>query len=551
VRLYPSLAGAIVCLGVLIYAVIRAVNSRLETQLASRYLMRLKSRSVAIHLITLVLVVVAGSGQLLIWRLSAHKPLFAPPTLLQAILPWVVLGAMVATVLIGFLVLLLRHFTIFTAISTYGLFIGSAALVVVLSVMSGFEQDLKHKILGSNAHIQITTPDREFTDYREAGEKIRAIVGDKMTPYISNEVMVSSQSNLSGVVLKGIDPATAALATDLKANIDNKEGGGSLDNLIHPEKLQGIVGASPLDYGDEEDEEIKPGKAAPPSVDAHGNRVIGAEPPNPTRRILPGLIVGKELAKNLRLYVGDDVNVVSPMGDIGPAGPMPKSRAFRVAAIFYSGMYEYDTKYVYMTIPDAQKFLGLDDEITGYEVAVADPDETEPTVAKLKAALAGQRGVDVQDWKELNRNLFSALQVEKVAMFIVLCFIILVAGFSIIANGIMLVREKRREIAILKSMGATDGTVLKTFFYIGVYMGALGIAAGILTGIGTCLLLGRFGISLDTDVYYISKLPVQMNYREIVAVFGAAMGIVLVATLYPALVAARLRPVDGLRYDQS
>jgi len=170
-------------------------------------------------------------------------------------------------------------------------------------------------------------------------------------------------------------------------------------------------------------------------------------------------------------------------------------------------------------------------------------------VARLRDKLGA--GYDVQSWQDLNRNLFSALKVEKVAMFIVLCFIILVAGFSIVANGIMLVREKRREIAILKSMGATDRTVMSTFLLIGLYMGSIGVAAGILVGVATCVLLARFGISLDSDVYYISQLPVKLNPREIAAVFGAAMGIVVGATLYPALVAARLRPVEGLRYDQS
>ena len=271
--------------------------------------------------------------------------------------------------------------------------------------------------------------------------------------------------------------------------------------------------------------------------------------PGANRKLLPGVVIGRELAKNLRVYLGDDVNVISPMGDIGPAGPMPRSRAFRVAGIFYSGMYEFDTKYMYMSIAAAQKFLGTDDEITGFELHLPDSDRTGPAASALRSALGP--GFEVQDWKELNRNLFSALKVEKVAMFIVLCFIILVAGFSIVANGIMLVREKRREIAILKSMGATDGTVLTAFLYIGLYMGLIGIVAGILTGIGTCLLLGRFGIALDTDVYYISKLPVEMNPIEIGAVFLASMAIVLAATVYPALVAAGLRPVDGLRYDQS
>ncbi len=566
----------------------------LEHDIAGRYLLRLEARGMRLHLITLVLAAIAAIGEATAFGLarSALKSPFAYWLLGAA--HWVALGGLLAAVLIGFLVLLLRHFTIFTAISTFGLFLGSAALVVVLSVMSGFEQDLKHKILGANAHVTVTSPDKPFTDYRPVADRIRAAAPQaKVAPYISNEVMISSQSNLSGVVLKGIDPRSIGEVTDLGRNMEL----GSLDNLEHPEKLRTIV---PPDFDDDDpDVDLLPkappkkkevgsgagkaikGETAGGNENGSGNEIeVGKENggaaaktspkgkgvdfvpvgpdgkklakprdmPGPDRKILPGVVIGRELAKNLRVYVGDDVNVISPMGDIGPAGPMPRSRAFRVAGIFYSGMYEYDTKYMYMTIAAAQKFLGTDDEITGFEMHLPDADATQPVVDRLRATLGSD--YDVQDWKELNRNLFSALKVEKVAMFIVLCFIILVAGFSIIANGIMLVREKRREIAILKSMGATDSRILKAFLFIGVYMGVVGVFAGILTGVLACLFLSRFGISLDTEVYYISKLPVKMNPVEIVAVFVAAMGIVLGATLYPAMAAARLRPVEGLRYDQ-
>ncbi|MSP61607.1 MAG: FtsX-like permease family protein [Myxococcales bacterium] len=518
----------------------------LERIIAARYLKRLQPRGVGIHLITVVIFglawVLRGVAYSIAQRaagLRTADPSWLNSHEIESALETAALGGLVATVLFGFLVLLLRHFTIFTAISTFGLFLGSWALVVVLSVMSGFEQDLKQKILGANAHIIVTAPDHAFTDYPAVGEQVRLTSLGRVSPYISNEVMISSQSNLAGVIVKGIDPRSAAEATDLGKNLEQ----GSLDHLTHPERVRA------MGFPDAPDEVEPPPEAFPPDslrpADPKGHTIL---PRAPGRRILPGLIIGRELAKNLRLYLGDDVNVISPMGDIGPAGPMPKSRAFRVAGIFYSGMYEYDTKYVYMSISAAQKFLGTDDEITGLEVRLADADRTEPVVDKLRATLGP--GFEVQDWKELNRNLFSALKVEKVAMFIFLHFIILVAGFSIVANGIMLVREKRREIAILKSMGASDRSVLTIFLHIGLYMGTIGILVGIATGVASCLLLGRFGIALDTDVYYISKLPVRLDPYEILAVFGGALTIVLGATLYPALVAAHLRPVDGLRYDQ-
>ncbi len=198
------------------------------------------------------------------------------------------------------------------------------------------------------------------------------------------------------------------------------------------------------------------------------------------------------------------MNVVSPLGGIGPQGPIPKSKPFRVAGIFFSGMFEYDSKYIYMSIPAAQKFLGMEDEVTGLELKVADSDHTEGVLKAISAQLGSS--YDVQDWKELNRNLFSALKLEKIAMFIVLCFIVLVAAFSIIANGIMLVMEKGQEIAILKSMGATDGSILTAFMMLGIAIGGLGTGAGVLTGVAACLALGTLGLPLDPDVYYITRL---------------------------------------------
>lgn len=445
--------------------------------------------------------------------------------------------ALVATVLAGVFIELKRKLTIFTSISIFGLFLGTGALVIVLSVMSGFEQDLKHKILGTHAHMVITTPDRPFTDYREALRKAEAVPGVlAATPYLTSDVMIASPSNLSGVIIKAIDPATIGKVTDLVKDTDV----GSLDNLVHPEKLRTLGFGPPSQGGVLGDlfEELPAKPKEKPAEKPPGKPI--------ERRLLPGVVVGRELAKNIRVYLGDDVNVIAPLGDIGPTGPIPKARPFRVAAIFFSGMYEYDSKYIYMTLPAAQKFLGLGgDEVTGLELKLADPERTEAVAAALQRALGP--GFEVQDWKEMNRSLFSALKLEKIAMFITLCFIILVAAFSIISNGIMLVMEKGKEVAILKSMGASDGAVLRVFVLLGLYMGTLGTGLGIAAGIGTCLLMDRYGISLNTDVYYITKLPVNLNPAEVAAVLGASLLLTLCATLYPAWIASRLRPVEGLK----
>jgi lipoprotein-releasing system permease protein len=448
-------------------------------------------------------------------RFSATVPL--------AIMPWILGVGFVLTLVF---VLLIRRFTIFTTISTYGLFLGSAALVIVLSVMSGFENDLKQKILGTDAHIVVTGRDQSLPNYVELQKRILAtpkIVG--VTPYLENEVMIASPSNLSGVVLRGIDPATVGQVTDLRRNLE----AGDLDDLSHPERLRPT--GEPPSFKDATE-------PSPKSADQEATSPAKA-------KVLPGVIVGRELAKNLRVYVGDEVNIISPLGGIGPQGPIPKSKPFRVAGIFYSGMFEYDTKYAYLSIPAAQRFLDEEDQVTGFECKVSDPDHTRPIVAALKSVLGPS--YDVQDWQERKGNLFSALKLEKIAMFIVLCFIILVAAFSIIANGIMLVMEKGREIAILKSMGASDRAILVIFIILGLYMGALGTLGGIAAGVFGCEALRRWGILLDSDVYYITKLPVQMNAGEIIAVFVAALVIALLATLYPAWAAARLRPVEGLR----
>lgn len=483
------------------------------------------------------------------------------------VLKYVAVGV---TLLVGFFIELIRRLTIFTTISTFGLFLGTAALVTALSVMSGFEQDLKGKILGTHAHMVVTTPDRSFTDYREALAKVEKIPGVlAATPYLTSEVMIASPSNLSGVIIKGIDPTTIGRVTELVNNTQQ----GSLDNLLHPERLRQLGSGAPpspsnpmgalagipdpkLFDGGSANPDAGPGAlpAPPPVPPQEGAAAVDAKPaehskPRAERKILPGVVIGRELAKNLRVFVGDDVNVVSPMGDIGPTGPIPKAKPFRTAAIFFSGMYEYDSKYVYMALPAAQKFLGLGDEVTGLELKLQNPEESGPMMAKVRAALGagGTGGFEVSDWKELNRSLFSALKLEKIAMFIALCFIIVVAAFSIVSNGIMLVLEKGREVAILKSMGASDRAIQRVFVLLGLYMGVLGTTLGVLTGCAVCWALDRFGLPLDTDVYYITKLPVNVNPRELLAVLLASLLLSLLATLYPARLAAQLRPVEGLR----
>ena len=404
-----------------------------------------------------------------------------------------------------------------TLISIAGVALGVWALTVVLSVMSGFEADLKRKILGQTAHGMVLTYGQDdFTEWRSVRERVLAVPGVAgATPFLYNEVMLSSGQNLTGAILKGVDTATVGTVIDLPRNIEE----GKLEWLERPAEI-------PL-----------PARGAD-----------GAEPPAPGARALPGVVVGRELARQLRVFVGDQVNVVSPFGDLGPAGPQPKSRPFRVAAIFFSGMFEYDSKFAYLSLAEAQRFFATGDTVTGLELKVDDVDAARSVVGRVAFELGGWpfRG---KDWGELNRSLFSALQMEKVVMAVILGFIVLVASFLILATLVMLVLEKTREIAVLKSMGAGVPSVMKVFVLEGLIIGAVGTAFGLILGLGSCVLVDKVGIPLDPEVYYISNLPVLIEPAQFALVALAAMVIAYVATIYPATKAARLRPVDGLRSE--
>jgi lipoprotein-releasing system permease protein len=498
------------------------------------------------------------------------------PSQHQRILQAVALGVGVLAYVVIFFGVLLLSFSLFTSISIFGVFLGTCALVVVLSVMGGFENDLRKKILGTNAHAVVTRPKQAFSDYRGVIQEVSATPGVlACSPYLESEVMITSQTNLSGVLVKGIDPETIGRVTELPKYIRAEGGAGQLDDLKHPERLSRIpearfkplvsdpLGEPPPDDAGEDTAASKPAtrpasqpgtpppgkhkKAVKPSLEQlirEAQKQIGKKVP--ARPVYPGIVIGAELAKNLRLYVGDDVNLVAPLGGMSPAGPIPKAKPFRVAAIFYSGMYEYDTKHVYVTIPAAQRFLGTDDEVTGIEIKARGLEEASVLADTLRTRLA-PRGFRVQDWKQMNVSLFTALKLEKFVMFVVLTFIVIVAAFSIVTNLIMVVLSKSREIAALKTMGSSNLGALKIFFYSGIYIGVIGMMVGVLTGVGLCEFLAHVGLPLDPEVYYISELPVRMSPIDISIVGLASVGLSFLATIYPSLIAARLQPVQGLR----
>jgi len=469
------------------------------------------------------------------------------------------------------------RFKMITGISVIGVALGVAALMVVLSVMSGFEMDLKGKIIGTNAHAILQKRGIEFVEYQGVLDKLRKMPGVvAATPFVYNEVMVTSEYNLAGVFIRGIDPKTANSVTkvtmdegglDLLSDTDKIDayleerllrslpGGGIIEHLGPAE---GDRPARPVGEGDDGpreellDDVVTGRGTVAPADDADAGEVPMPgvlRPADVKAGGPPGIFIGKELKKILRVGVGDRINVVSPLSEeLGPSGPVPRARTFRVAGVFYTGMYEYDAKSVYVTLPDAQKFFGMGDTVTGLALRFDNLDRATTRAASVLKRLDGYPYF-TRTWLQMNKNLFSALKLEKVGMFIILIIVILVSAFGIISTLIMLVWEKIKEIAILKSMGATGDGIMKIFMIEGLTIGMVGTLLGVLVGWLTCLWVSSHGIQLDPEVYYIEKMPVNMDPVEFVLIAGIALHISFIATIYPARRASRLRPVEGLRYD--
>jgi lipoprotein-releasing system permease protein len=395
--------------------------------------------------------------------------------------------------------------SLITLISVAGVALGVMALIIVLAVMTGFEEDLKEKILGTNAHIVVLSGTGAVQDYPKLMQKLKGMDGVlAATPFIYNQVMLSSGKNVSGVVMRGIDVQSDAQVTNLHKSIVE----GSLQ---------------PLD-----DSAAK----------------------------TPSLVIGKELAKNLGLYVGETVDVISPMGNITPFGMMPKMRRFRVAGIFNTGMFEYDSTLAYVSLGEAQQFLGLGDVVTGVQLKVRDVYKT----GELAKAINRELGppYHARDWMQMNKNILFALKTEKSVMFIILTLIVLVAAFGIASTLFMVVMEKTRDIAILKSMGATSRSIMRIFVFEGVIIGVLGTAIGVLSGLLVALNLEPIvsfvqkvtGFELfSKDVYYLDHFPSQVIASDVVLISVTAVLISFAATLYPSWAASRMYPAEALRYE--
>ncbi|RMH44617.1 MAG: ABC transporter permease [Deltaproteobacteria bacterium] len=398
---------------------------------------------------------------------------------------------------------LLHVLSVFTTVATLGVVLGVAALTVVMSVTSGFERSFRDKVLGVTAHILVRKATNDFSDYEQKRQLALGIDPDVITaqPIVYTEMLITrGKGKLAGVAIKGIIP-----------------GGG---DAVASHMLEG-------------------------SEAALGVRPAEGEP--------PPILIGRDLAEKIDARYGDVVTVVAPMSNVDtrrwtPTGRPPRTKKFRVAGIFYVGFDEYDQRLAYMSLKDAQDLVGYGDVVLGIELRIKDVHRAREIADKLDAALGGPP-YQVEDWRELNGNLFAALSLQKLAMGVVLTLIIAVAAFNLVSALTMMVTDKIREIAILKSMGAQSSSIARIFRTIGLLIGGVGTACGLAIGIALCLALSRYEYALDPNVYRIDRLPVDLRPLEVAFIAAMTLAISAVATVVPARRAAAMHPVDGLRYD--
>ena len=400
--------------------------------------------------------------------------------------------------------------SLISIISVAGVSVGVMALIVVLAVMTGFTDSLREKILGINSHIVIQRLGRGITDFRKVSEIVLQTKGVlAVTPYTYSQTMLSVPDTSSGAVVRGIDPTTANNVL-------------SLSNQL----IEGSVAA--LETEKQPPDETKSGSGSPGS--------------------LPGIILGKELARSLHVEMGDNIRLFSPSGPLTPMGVIPKIKTCTIVGIFDTGMYEYDSSLAYISITTAQNFLDLEDSVHGLALKIDDIYKASSIAAELEKKLGF--GYVVKDWITMNKNLFSALKLEKTAMFIVLALIVLVAAFNIISTLIMVVMSKGKDIAILKSMGATSKGIMKIFVYEGLIIGLTGTVIGVIGGLILCEVLSRYQfIKLPSDVYPITTLPIKILPMDVTLVAVSAALITLLATLYPSWQASKIDPAVALRYE--
>jgi len=395
--------------------------------------------------------------------------------------------------------------SLITVISILGVMIGVMTLNIVMAVMTGFEETLRDRLLGINAHIALIKSGDQLRDYEKLVDQVRRESGVvAASPSIYGQVMLTAGPRVAGVVVRGVDPDRVNGVIDIQKYMT----AGSLQNLKQPQSLR---------------------------VD---DRTV----------LLPGLIVGSRLASQLGVFPGSPLQVVSPLGSPTAIGVIPKVRRFIVVGIFKTDMSEIDSTLVFMNLKDAQKFFELEAAATNIEIRVKDVYQARQIADDIQRQLGFP--YFAEDWSRLWPNLFSALRLEKTVYFLVLLLMVLVGAFNIVSTLIMVVMEKRKDIAILQSMGATRESIRRIFLFKGCVIGVVGTTLGVLLGLAVCLLIQKYRfIELPKDVFLISTVPVRIYLSNYLLVAFASLLVCLLASIYPARQAAKLDPVEIIRYE--